>query len=101
MLAGRADQLQQVAIAIHQDRLVAALKDVADPPVATIRARVKIRYRTPGRDAAITPGADATAAVGFDAPVDAVTPGQGAVFYDGDRVLGSGWIADRDTGKSR
>ena len=72
-----------------------------DPPAATIRTRVKIRYRTPGREAAISPGADDTATVGFDTPVDAVTPGQGAVFYDGDRVLGSGWIADIETGNSR
>ena len=72
-----------------------------DPPAATIRARVKIRYRTPGREAAITPGVQGTASVNFDASVDAVTPGQGAVFYDGDRVLGSGWIADMSPGNDR
>jgi tRNA-specific 2-thiouridylase len=32
------------------------------------------------------------ARITFDAPQRAITPGQGAVFYDGDRVLGGAWI---------
>jgi tRNA-specific 2-thiouridylase len=35
---------------------------------------------------------DARAEVLFDTPQTAVTPGQAAVFYDGDEVLGGGWI---------
>ena len=34
------------------------------------------------------------AVVSFDEPVRAVAPGQAAVFYDGDVVLGGGWIAE-------
>jgi tRNA-specific 2-thiouridylase len=40
----------------------------------------------------VEPLAGATAHVRFDEPVIAVTPGQAAVFYDGERVLGGGWI---------
>ncbi|WP_442900265.1 aminomethyltransferase beta-barrel domain-containing protein [Geoalkalibacter sp.] len=36
---------------------------------------------------------DGRAEVRFDAPQMGVTPGQAAVFYEGDRVLGGGWIA--------
>ena len=32
------------------------------------------------------------AAVAFDSPVRAAAPGQAAVFYDGTRILGGGWI---------
>jgi tRNA-specific 2-thiouridylase len=37
-------------------------------------------------------GDDTRVEVRFDSPQRAVTPGQGAVFYDGDLVLGGGWI---------
>jgi hypothetical protein len=43
--------------------------------------------------AAIEPAEDGTARVAFEAPVAALAPGQAAVFYDGERVLGGGWIA--------
>jgi tRNA-specific 2-thiouridylase len=41
----------------------------------------------------VTPSADGGAQVVFDAPERAITPGQAAVFYDGDEVVGGGWIA--------
>jgi tRNA-specific 2-thiouridylase len=52
-----------------------------------------VRHRHAGSPARITVQADASAQVELEAPVRGVTPGQAAVFYDGDRVLGGGWIA--------
>jgi tRNA-specific 2-thiouridylase len=61
------------------------------PPHAPLRAHVKVRYRTPAAPATVSP-LDVTAHVKFDEPQRAITPGQAAVFYDGDEVLGGGAI---------
>ena len=53
---------------------------------------VKIRYAHPGADASIQPLEKHRARVRLATPQRAVTPGQAAVFYDGDRVVGGGWI---------
>jgi tRNA-specific 2-thiouridylase len=58
-----------------------------------VRAEVKIRSRHPGARATIEPAGDDSVTVSFDEPQLAVTPGQAAVFYRGDAVLGGGWIA--------
>lgn len=62
-------------------------------PREPVRATVKIRYAHPGADATLEAGPGGHARVVLDEPQRAVTPGQAAVFYDGDRVLGGGWIA--------
>jgi len=56
-------------------------------------AVVKIRSAHPGAPATILPRADGTATVRLHQPQRAVTPGQAAVCYHGDEVLGGGWIA--------
>jgi tRNA-specific 2-thiouridylase len=58
-----------------------------------MRAAVKIRSRHPEATATITPLDDGSVQVDFDVPQYAVTPGQAAVLYQEDRVLGGGWIS--------
>jgi tRNA-specific 2-thiouridylase len=61
-------------------------------PSEPLRASVKIRHKHSPAEATIT-ALDAThARIVFDTPQRAITSGQGAVFYDGERVLGGGWI---------
>jgi tRNA-specific 2-thiouridylase len=61
-------------------------------PEAPLRAIVKIRHKHAAAPATVEPLGANRARVMFDAPQRAITPGQAAVFYDGDRVLGGGWI---------
>jgi tRNA-specific 2-thiouridylase len=64
-----------------------------DPPDEPRRAEVKIRNKHAAAAATLVPVGDETRiTVVFDEPQRAVTPGQAAVFYDGDLVLGGGWI---------
>ena len=55
-------------------------------------AVVKIRYNHPGTVATVTPLENNRARICLHEPQRAVTPGQAAVIYDGDVVLGGGWI---------
>ena len=64
----------------------------AGRPAGPVRARVKIRYRDPGTPAVITGREDGRVDVRFERPVRAVSPGQAAVFYVDDEVLGGAWI---------
>jgi tRNA-uridine 2-sulfurtransferase len=57
-----------------------------------IEATVKIRYSHPGTAATLTPLENGRARIRLHQPQRAVTPGQAAVFYDSDLVLGGGWI---------
>jgi len=56
-------------------------------------AHVKIRHNHPGAPARVESHGASEAVVTFQQPQRAITPGQAAVFYDGDEVLGGGWIA--------
>jgi tRNA-specific 2-thiouridylase len=82
---------------LHATGLTAsALHWIAGTPPAAVefRSQAKIRYRNPLNPCTVRLVGD-RAEVRFDAPVRAVTPGQAVVFYDGDVVLGGGWIDGR------
>jgi tRNA-specific 2-thiouridylase len=62
------------------------------PPTDRVQCQAKIRYRHQPVGATVSPDGNGGADVMFSEPQPAVTPGQGVVFYDGNRVLGGGWI---------
>jgi tRNA-uridine 2-sulfurtransferase len=58
-----------------------------------MRVKIKIRHRHEPAWATIRMDSNDELLAIFDEPARAVTPGQAAVFYDGDEVVGGGWIA--------
>ena len=65
---------------------------LVDEPDGPIRCQVKIRYRSRAAEATVEPLGGDRFSVRFREPCYGVAPGQAAVCYDGDRVLGGGWI---------
>ena len=63
-----------------------------EAPSGPIRCSAKIRYRQPEQAANVEPLSENEALIRFDTPQRAVTPGQSAVLYDDDTVLGGGII---------
>ncbi|MEP7077062.1 MAG: tRNA 2-thiouridine(34) synthase MnmA [Acidobacteriota bacterium] len=63
-----------------------------DEPSEPVRADVKVRYRHEPAPVTIYALADGRARIVFDTPQRAITPGQATVFYNGDEVVGGGWI---------
>jgi len=61
-------------------------------PHESIRVHVKIRHKHEPAPATVQPLDETRALITFDAPQRAITPGQAAVFYDGDILLGGAWI---------
>ena len=62
------------------------------PPEKPMSVQTRIRYRHREAESMVTPVGSDTALVRFSEPQYAVTPGQAAVFYERERLLGGGWI---------
>ena len=86
VVVGERDELATTELA------AAEVNWLIDPPAAPFACQVKIRYRSRPMPATVEPLPGARFAVRFDAPCHGVAPGQAAVCFDGDRVLGGGWI---------
>ena len=88
LVVGGRDELLQGALRAERVNWISGA-----PPEGAVRVRVKIRSRHAAAQAQVSPQGIDGALVEFDEPQSAITPGQAAVFYLGDRVLGGGWIA--------
>ncbi len=87
VVVGEPDDLLEDTMHVERINLI-SIEKLTEP----IRALVKIRSRDDGGLATISPISDTEAIVQFDEPRRAITPGQATVFYDGEYVIGGGWI---------
>ena len=80
--------------ALEQRRLTASGANwiSADPPSDWMHVAAQIRHRHAAAPARVRALADNRVELEFDSPQTAMTPGQAVVFYDGDLVVGGGWI---------
>ncbi len=92
VVVGESDDLLEDTMHVERINLI-SIDELTEP----IRAHVKIRSRDDGGTATISPIGNSEAIVKFDEPRRAITPGQATVFYDGEYVIGGGWIVGTDT----
>jgi len=88
VVVGNQEDLYSRTLRVRRVNLIAV--EVLREPM---RVRVKIRHRHEGAPAILEASGQDEVLVTFDEPQRAITPGQAAVFYDGDVVVGGGWIA--------
>jgi tRNA-uridine 2-sulfurtransferase len=87
LVVGTRDELGQNSLTAHRVNWVSG-----ETPTEPFRAEVKIRYKAKAVPAWIEPLGTDRIAVEFDEPLRDITPGQGAVVFDGDICLGGGII---------
>jgi tRNA-uridine 2-sulfurtransferase len=86
VVIGRSEELLSAETRVREVNWISIAR-----PAEPVRGEVKIRNKHAAAAATLVPEGDLVR-VRFDEPQRAVTPGQGAVFYAGDVVLGGGWI---------
>jgi tRNA-uridine 2-sulfurtransferase len=86
VMIGRREELARRELAANR------VNWLIDPPAAPFRAHVQIRYNSAAAPALVEPQGEGRFSVHFDDPRYGIAPGQAAVCYDGDCVLGGGWI---------
>jgi len=87
VVVGGQDELYTKTMRTKKNNLI-SVAELSEP----MRVSIKIRHRHEPASATIEKVGDEIVAT-FDEPQRAVTPGQAAVFYDGDIVVGGGWIS--------
>ncbi|MGE5548071.1 MAG: tRNA 2-thiouridine(34) synthase MnmA [Solirubrobacterales bacterium] len=87
VVVGPREALGRTAIRLH------GVNWLGDDGVGEMRVQVKVRSTRPPKPATVSLLDGAAAAVVLDEPEEGVAPGQACVLYDGERVLGGGWIS--------
>ena len=87
VVVGSGENLYSSSLRVHRTNLISV-----DELRAPMRVVVKIRHRHEAAPATIEKSGADEILVTFEQPQRAITPGQAAVFYDGDVVVGGGWI---------
>ena len=87
LIVGKLEELGQNELHAHSVNWIAGA-----PPAGPIRAEIKIRYKARSAWGTVTPLKDGRAHIQFDENLRDITPGQAAVFYDGEICLGGGII---------
>jgi tRNA-specific 2-thiouridylase len=87
VVLGRVSDLQRPEMFITEPNFI-----LFDELKASLPVEVKIRYRSSPEPAIIEPAGPGRIHVAFKRPVAGISPGQAAVFYDGDVVVGGGII---------
>ena len=86
LVVGSKEELKATALEVEE------INWLIPHPTEPLPADVRIRFRHPGVGCLISPTSSKNAKVLLNMPQTAITPGQAAVFYRGEQVLGGGWI---------